>query len=238
MSRKDTILVAVIINAGLLAVLFATAIIYDTDQIVDQTEFESALAEAPPINNDFNSRYLQEEAPLDEIDQEIENLNPSVLAAVKEEELYFPETEVKEVKVEKKETVKEEPKQKEEQKPLMIPGQEIVVKKGDSLDKLAKIHHTTVKAIKEHNHLSSEKLSIGQVLKMPYSDKKKTAALKTTSSSLQASSNAVYHVVKSGESPWKIAKQYGVNYEQILKFNHLDEEKARNLKIGDRIRVK
>jgi peptidoglycan endopeptidase LytF len=48
----------------------------------------------------------------------------------------------------------------------------------------------------------------------------------------------VYYVVKSGDSPWKIAKQFNVKPEDILQLNHLDEEKARNLKIGDRIRIK
>ncbi len=39
MTRKDTILIAVVVNAGLLAMLFATAIIYDTDKDGGQKEF-------------------------------------------------------------------------------------------------------------------------------------------------------------------------------------------------------
>lgn len=48
----------------------------------------------------------------------------------------------------------------------------------------------------------------------------------------------MYYIVKGGDNPWKIAKQFQVNFDDILRLNNLDEEKARNMKIGDRIRVK
>ncbi len=38
---------------------------------------------------------------------------------------------------------------------------------GDSLEKIARRHNTTIKAIKEHNKLSSDKILIGQKLKIP-----------------------------------------------------------------------
>ena len=54
----------------------------------------------------------------------------------------------------------------------------------------------------------------------------------------KAADEPVYYVIKSGDNPWKIARQFGVKYDEILRLNQLDEEKARNLKIGDRVRVK
>jgi len=238
MSRKDTILIAVIINAGLLAILFATAIIYDTDKLIDQMEFDTSLAEAPPIRADLNTNYaLSERADVDEMDQEIQNyVEPVTLAALKEEELHFPEAPPSPPPQETQVNVKNE------QKAEPAGSREVIVKKGDSLDKIARANRTTISAIKSCNRLNSERLSIGQVLKMP-KNSEAVAPVSVVVKPVQATkkvtnSNAVYHIVKSGESPWKIAKLYGVNYEQILKLNNLNEEKARNLKIGDRIRVK
>jgi LysM repeat protein len=46
-------------------------------------------------------------------------------------------------------------------------GKKIKVKAGDSLEKIAKAHHTTARALKELNHLSSDQITIGQELKIP-----------------------------------------------------------------------
>lgn len=49
---------------------------------------------------------------------------------------------------------------------------------------------------------------------------------------------AQYHYVQNGESPWVIAKKYGLTVESLLKLNGLDEKTARRLKVGDRLRVR
>jgi LysM repeat protein len=46
-------------------------------------------------------------------------------------------------------------------------GKKIKVKSGDSLERIAKAHHTTPRAIKELNRLSSDQITIGQELKIP-----------------------------------------------------------------------
>lgn len=234
MSKKDTILVAVIINAGLLAILFATAIIYDTDKLADDTLLEStALAEAPfPPSYEQNPVLIAHNPALDEMDAILkQQADPLVPLAL--EEFYLQDNEVPE---------------SSKAQPIPPPRTdyvEVIVKKGDSLDKIAKVNGSSISAIKKANHLTSERLSIGQVLKVPLNKEEPSSILGSTPPTPPtpvkqsvSSEGPVYHTVKSGDSPWKIAKQYGVKYEDILKLNHLDEEKARNLKIGDQLRVK
>jgi LysM repeat protein len=42
-----------------------------------------------------------------------------------------------------------------------------LVKSGDTLSRIAKAHHMTVKAIKEANHLDNDRISVGEKLNLP-----------------------------------------------------------------------
>lgn len=123
---------------------------------------------------------------------------------------------------------------------------EIIVKKGDSLDRIAKANATTVQSIRTLNGLKNDHLKIGQVLNVDVGSAKKIVDQRSNQpASIQNAKNQgsstkvepVYYTIKSGDSPWKVAKQFHVNMDDLLKLNQLDEEKARNLKIGDKIRV-
>ena len=46
-------------------------------------------------------------------------------------------------------------------------GEIYVVKSGDSLSRIAHAHGTTVKALKTANHLKSDRIKVGQKLKLP-----------------------------------------------------------------------
>jgi|GEM_PF-1886428 len=161
MTRKDTILIAVVINAGLLAILFTTAVIYDTETENGHTDFSSLPTEQKFLLTDPPPRMVS--APIGETGSNIlRNGMPTSQAMIlgSDEERSFVE-------------------------PIAIP-------------------------------LSAER-EVQKEAKRP---------------------EPMYYVMKSGDSPWKIAKQLGINYEEILRLNQLDEEKARKLKVGDRIRVK
>ncbi|MDB9822759.1 LysM peptidoglycan-binding domain-containing protein [Deltaproteobacteria bacterium] len=86
---------------------------------------------------------------------------------------------------------------------------EYVVKKGDSLWKIAKRYNTTVNAIKSINKLQSTTLQIGQVLRI--------------SSGITVSSpgSTEKYVVKKGDSPYLIAKRNQMNLYEFLNLNNL-----------------
>ena len=86
---------------------------------------------------------------------------------------------------------------------------EYIVKKGDSLWKIAKSYNTTVNTIKSLNNLKSTSLQIGQVLKVS------SGATGTVSGSTQE------YIVKKGDSPYLIAKRYSMNLSEFLTLNNL-----------------
>lgn len=238
MTRKDTILVAVIVNAGLLAVLFATAVIYDSESSAEGVATQPSIATATPTQSEKQDTTLAVASPAGPTNDEVDNVlnyyaNPSQPIVVETNAESF---------------VIEQPKVTEEATDADADKDyvEVTVKKGDSLDKISKANGTTVSAIKKANQLKNEKLKIGTVLKVPLKkDEEEKAEPPVTSpkkaaaeTAKEASSEELYHTIKSGDSPWKIAKQYNVKYEDILKLNKMDEEKAKNLKIGTKIRVK
>jgi hypothetical protein len=47
-----------------------------------------------------------------------------------------------------------------------------------------------------------------------------------------------YYIVKSGDNPWSIAIKNHIKFDELLRLNHLDEEKAKKLKPGDKLRIK
>lgn len=108
----------------------------------------------------------------------------------------------------------------------------IVVKKGDFLERIAKANHTTVAVLMQINDLSSTQLKIGQVIKVPVSDKVET------NPQVKVSNPNDYYVVKEGDSPWGIALRNGIRLNDLLQMNDLDEQKARKLRPGDRLRIR
>ncbi len=69
----------------------------------------------------------------------------------------------------------------------------------------------------------------------------KNSAKKPVAESKSALKSAVqpeYYIVKSGDSPWKIARKFHLDFEDLLKMNGLNEEKAKNLKIGQKLRIR
>ena len=86
---------------------------------------------------------------------------------------------------------------------VSTPSQSIyVVQKGDSLYQIALKNNTTVDELKSLNNLTSNLLSIGQVLKLP-------------------SKTQNTYIVKKGDSLWLIAKNNNTTVDKIKSLNNL-----------------
>jgi len=211
-NRKDTILIAVLMNVGLLTILFITAMSYD-DASTTPPETKPMIAKAPikEAPREYIQLVSSQDLPSDEVDQ--------VLHAYTEQnktgESKPPET--------------AEPKSDEKYV-------EITVKRGDSLDRIARANKTTIRTLKKLNDLKTDRLRIGQVLKIPLPQQTVADAAPKTSEPIP--SGAVYYEMEKGDNPWKVAKKFHVSYESIVTLNELDDQKAKNLKPGDKIRIK
>lgn len=78
-----------------------------------------------------------------------------------------------------------------------------IVQKGDTLYSIANKYNTTVDNLKKLNGLTSNLLSIGQVL------------------NIQSSSNIKTYVVQKGDSLWSIAKNNNTTVDNLKKINNL-----------------
>ncbi len=84
------------------------------------------------------------------------------------------------------------------------------VRKGDNLSSLAHRHRTSISAIQRLNKMSkSSTLYAGKKIKIPYYNSQRKPRL------------AKKHVVKRGESLYRIANKYNVKTSRLKKLNHL-----------------
>jgi LysM repeat protein len=117
---------------------------------------------------------------------------------------------------------------------------EISVERGDSLEKLAKKHNTSVDELIKLNQLPSSFLKVGQKLKIPFSQTGSPIAKETKAAPAApiVADQAEYYTMKVGDNPWSIAMKHHLKVNELLKMNGLNEEKARKLKPGDRLRIR
>lgn len=90
--------------------------------------------------------------------------------------------------------------------PSPVPGNTYIVKKGDSLYKIANIYNTTVDALKSLNNLTSNNLSIGQTLILPKEEQP---------------TNQDEYIVEKGDSLYSIANKLGTTINELIEYNNL-----------------
>jgi len=239
MNRRDTIIIAVLLNAGLLIVLFATSVkshkieetVPTTVLSSNQPEIQSTpapVAAAPiaPAGADQLDQVIQQYVTPQVTGQTVQTETGSNfladLQALGTDQAASPASVMAPVM---------------ERAPAIVEMQaaepalrEVKVKKGDVLEKIARQNHVSVSDIMRINKLSSTRLKIGQTLKIP--GKSAKASIATASGD-----NAQYYTIKNGDNPWTIAVKHHMKVDELLKLNNMNEDKARRLKPGDRIRI-
>lgn len=99
-----------------------------------------------------------------------------------------------------------------------------VVTSGDTLYSIARKFNTTVDAIKTLNNLTTNTLSVGQTLRIPGETEEDTTT----------EVDYINYTVKSGDSLYAIARNYGITVDQIKQFNNLT---TNNLSVGQILRI-
>jgi membrane-bound lytic murein transglycosylase D len=102
------------------------------------------------------------------------------------------------------------------------------VRSGENLGLIAKKYKCTTTDLKEWNNLKNSKIYPNQKLVVYKPDTKKNASLKD--------GKYVYHVVRSGDTLWDIAKEYdGVTVDKIKSLNNITNTKR--LKPGQKLKI-
>lgn len=207
MNRRDTILVAVFINMGLLVALFVMGL--------KPKSASEALSQKIALKAQIPTEPIEKQAPAVTFDQ-VDHILSQYLTqeqGAAPAEIVTPVT--KEIEAA---TASTDPKL-----------QEVIVKQGDVLEKIAKRVGISVEELMRINRLSDTKLQIGQILYVPEGPKLPMQLLK--------SKEPRYYTVKTNDNPWTIAIKNKIKVEELLRLNNLDEAKAKKLKPGDRLKI-
>jgi membrane-bound lytic murein transglycosylase D len=115
------------------------------------------------------------------------------------------------------------------------------VKKGDTLEDIAKAHGVTIKQIKLWNRLQTSRIVVGQDLAihteaadLPKAVVKPQHQVQAKAKTRTATDQTIIHVVKRGDTLWEIARSYSVTEAQIRDWNKL---KGRTIKIGQELTI-
>jgi LysM repeat protein len=162
-----------------------------------------------------------------------------------------------------------EPKPADAAKPKAVtapPGGSVyVVQAGDSLSRIASRHGTSVKALRDANKLTTDRILVGQKLAIPGADKTETAEAKkeakpASESKRKAESSddapaavaktaaapapapapatdeqMLPYTVQAGDTLDEIAKLFIVNKADLLRINNLTDESS--IKPGQKLRI-
>ncbi|MCB1085148.1 MAG: LysM peptidoglycan-binding domain-containing protein [Chlamydiia bacterium] len=221
MNRRDIIIVAVLINAGLLVTLFVSSLKRESELPLvmnenKEVEIAQLLPPSKPGSDQVDQVISQYTAMTKKEESEKEAPPAPVLTPKVKEEVSRPAASP---------VPKPTPKA-----PSHPPHRVVTVEKGDVLEKIARSHGVSVDEIMKLNDLKNSQLQIGQELKLPGKTQKSQGEKKEDGSK--------YYVVKGGDNPWTIARKNHMKVEELLRLNNMDEEKAKRLRPGDRLKIK
>jgi membrane-bound lytic murein transglycosylase D len=122
------------------------------------------------------------------------------------------------------------------------------IKSGDNLGSIAARYGVKVSELEDWNNIyNPRRIQIGRKLKIYVPKNKKTPKNTQTTTADKAenppkegdlkSGEYFYHTVKSGESPYNIARKYDwVSPDDILKWNNISD--ARKIQVGQKLKIK
>lgn len=251
MNKRDLIIVAVLVNAGLMAVFFISALKSDG---ASEESFAANASIGAPVSEVKIARDMP-----DEIDQVLKEhtqapavspiaaLPPAQTPSLSGMPTSAPMTasatsvpsfadDLKAISLPETSSIPSSPIAAIA--PTLTALSEVTVKKGDVLEKIARQQGVSVEELMKANQLTSTRLKIGQVLKVPGKSGAKSQTSLASHSAKSDDGASQFYTVKNGDNPWTIAVKNRLKVEELLKLNDLDEEKARRLKPGDRLRIK
>lgn len=212
MSRRDTILIAVIVNACLMVMLFIGAL-KPSNQVQEEIALSNYVPPKPVQKEQTQLTKVKKIPKETVLESTQEKTAPKIAGEVAK--------------------AKEPPKKEKVASNANVETVSHKVRKGDSLEKIAKLYQTSVEEIVRRNELDSTNLKIGQNLTLP-----KAKVLPKEEKVQKASQLEKYYIVKNGDNLWKIALENHLRVEDLLKLNKLNEKKAKALRPGDRLRIK
>lgn len=110
-----------------------------------------------------------------------------------------------------------------------------IVKKGETLEKIAADHGVTVKQLKMWNKLRSSTIGIGQELLIHTEAAQLKLAPKTDKKGGPiAGQQPIVYIVKKGDTLWEIARAYNVTERQLRSWNNLIRNR---IKIGQELLI-
>ena len=131
------------------------------------------------------------------------------------------------------------PEQPEQSKPVTPSSTtNYIIKSGDTLTKISRAYKMTVSELKKLNNLTTDRIYVGQTLKVKVAETKPTPVPTPKPEEKPASKpnqNSASYTVKSGDTLSHIAKDYGMTVSTLKELNNL---KSDLIIVGQTLKVK
>lgn len=105
-----------------------------------------------------------------------------------------------------------------------------IVQSGESLQKIAETHGTSINVLKKTNKLENETVAAGKSLVIPFAPqglKRYLASLENKNYDADLTSNPkqkITHTVSSGDTLWGISQEYNVSMNKLANWNNMDQD--------------